>query len=68
MKREEPDIEALWDEDAITAALAKGLMENVEWHRRMGFPMVGLRDGKIVRIPAEELPRYEVELTRWPIT
>lgn len=37
-------------------AFKEAVAEVIEEHRRTGFPIVIWRDGKIVHIPADELP------------
>jgi hypothetical protein len=39
----------------IERALQQGAQEAVELHRKLGFPIVEWRDGKVVWVPAEEL-------------
>jgi hypothetical protein len=43
------------DGTEIERALQKGAQEAVELHRKLGFPIVEWRDGKVVWVPPEEL-------------
>jgi hypothetical protein len=45
--------------DAILRAIRDAVLEEAERHRRLGLPMVTSKDGKVVWIPPDELPRAE---------
>ena len=49
------------DTQAILEAIRQAGREAVIVHKKMGWPMVTCRDGKVVWIPPEELPDYSNE-------
>jgi len=57
-----PQIEEAIDDDvAIQAALDRAFRKAVLEHRRAGVPMVFWEDGKIVHVPADQVPLPEIE-------
>lgn len=57
MTSEEKDIGQIFrDGTAIDNALQKAYLEAVHLHRMHGVPMVFWENGKIVEIPADQLP------------
>ena len=44
--------------DLITAAITEAVARAIEQHRRLGFPIVIWRDGRVVEVPPEEIPPY----------
>ena len=60
-KREKPDIAEIFEEGTlIDKALTSAVREAVERHRRLGQHVIIWRDGKVVRLPPEEIPPYEI--------
>lgn len=55
-----PPIERVDDVPLILHAMRQGVREALARHRERGNPVVVWRDGRVVWIPAEEIP---VELT-----
>ena len=55
-----PSNERIDDVPRILHAMRQGVRKALAWHRQMGNPIVVWRDGRVVWIPAEEIP---VELT-----
>ena len=53
--------EAIDDDVAIQAALDRAFRKAVLEHRRAGVPMVFWENGKIVHVPADQVPLPEVE-------
>jgi hypothetical protein len=53
--------EALKDRKRIDAAFRRAFRKAVLEHRRAGVPMVFWEDGKIVHVPADQVPLPEVE-------
>jgi hypothetical protein len=47
--------EALADKESIKAVVAAAVREAVLKHKLAGNPIVGMRDGKMVWIPPEEI-------------
>lgn len=45
--------------DMAEEALRKAVARVVEEHRKSGEPLAVWRDGKAVRVPADQLQRYE---------
>lgn len=45
--------------DMADEALRKAVARVVEEHRRSGEPLAVWRDGKVVRVPADQLQGYE---------
>jgi hypothetical protein len=56
------NIEEVIDDDvAIQAALDRAFRTAVLEHRRAGVPMVFWENGKVVHVPADQVPLPEVE-------
>jgi len=56
------NIEEVIDDDvAIQAALDRAFRNAVLEHRRAGVPMVFWENGKVVHVPADQVPLPEVE-------
>ena len=53
--------EAIDDDAAIQRALDRAFRKAVLEHRRAGAPMVFWEDGKIVHVPADQVPLPEIE-------
>ena len=53
--------EALKDRKRIDAAFRRAFRKAVLDHRRAGVPMVFWENGKIVHVPADQVPLPEVE-------
>lgn len=53
--------EALKDRKRIDAAFRRAFRKAVIEHRRAGVPMVFWEDGKIVHVPADQVPLPEIE-------
>lgn len=53
--------EALKDEKRSERAFRRAFRNAVLDHRRAGVPMVFWENGKIVRVPADQIPLPEVE-------
>ena len=45
--------------DLAEEALKKAVAGVVEEHRKLGMPLAVWRDGKVVRVPADQLQGYE---------
>jgi len=45
--------------DMADETLRKAVARAVEEHRKSGEPLAVWRDGKVVRVPADQLQRYE---------
>lgn len=55
-KADKPDIaEVFADSAAVERALKRAVREAVLRHKRLGEPIVGWRDGRVVEIPPEEI-------------
>jgi hypothetical protein len=54
-----PPIESLLTPELITEAFRQAFRELVEEYRLHGWSMVGWEDGKVVWIPADQLPAPE---------
>lgn len=55
-KRSIEDI--LSDDEAITRALAEGIQAALRMHKKMGNPVCGWKDGKIVWLKPEDIPDH----------
>ncbi len=56
-----PDINKILEEGTlIDEALTSAVREAVERKRRLGQHVIIWRDGKVVRLPPEEIPPYEI--------
>jgi hypothetical protein len=53
--------ERIQDDALIEAAFRRAFRKAVLEHRRAGVPMVFWGDGKIVHVPADQVPLPEVE-------
>ena len=49
------------DPEKVTEALARGVREALQQHKRAGNPIVVWRDGQIVWIPPEKIPVDDVK-------
>ena len=57
IRKGEVDIGAAFDEGSpIDAAIDEGIREAIRRHRLLGQSIVVWRDGKVVKIPADEIP------------
>lgn len=58
--QQEPELDRidrlLEDDEAVAAALRKGVHDALVRHKKLGQPVVVWRDGKVVWIPPEEIP------------
>lgn len=52
-------IERLKDIDRILRVMRRAAREAVEWHRRLGYPIVEGRDGKVVWVQPEDIEPYD---------
>jgi hypothetical protein len=56
IERQSPDIQALFaDGREIDAALTEAVRGALVMHKRMGYPVVAWRDGRVVWIPPEQI-------------
>jgi len=53
--------ERIQDEALLEAAFRRAFRKAVLEHRRAGVPMVFWEDGKIVHVPADQVPLPEIE-------
>lgn len=53
--------ERIQDEALLNAAFRRAFRKAVLEHRRAGVPMVFWENGKIVHVPADEVPLPEIE-------
>jgi len=61
-KSEKKDIDQIFrDGTAIDEALARAYRRAVKQHRQNGVPMVFWENGKIVEVPADQLPDLSID-------
>ena len=58
----EPRLELFSDTAGVTAAIGKAIRDDCLRHAKLGNPIAGMRDGKVVEIsPEEVLARFAAE-------
>ena len=59
---DQPDLDALLaDDDLLDQAVAEAQLDAARRHHLLGEPLVIWRDGRVVIVPADEIPRLLAE-------